>query len=79
MLAQACIHHYIPNRMLKKSASVVLASSKDSTQRGARLTSSFAAAGLDGHFEHPASRSRANIIPKITVGFEHKPSFSAVY
>ena len=48
-------------------------------QRGARLTSSFAAAGLDGHFEHPASRSRANIIPKITVGFEHKPSFSAVY
>jgi hypothetical protein len=31
---------------------------------------------VDGHFEHPASRSCASTIPKITVGFERKLSFS---
>jgi len=41
------------------------------------LASSLAAAALDGHFEHPASRSCADTIPKITVGFEHKLSFPA--
>jgi hypothetical protein len=41
------------------------------------LASSLAAAALDGHFEHPASRSCASTIPEITVGFERKLSFSA--
>jgi len=40
--------------MLKKSASVVLASLSGSTYRGVRLATSLAAALLDGHFEHPA-------------------------
>jgi hypothetical protein len=40
--------------MLKKSASGVLASFRDSTYRSVRLASSLAAALLDGHFEHPA-------------------------
>jgi hypothetical protein len=39
--------------MLKKSASSVLASLRDSTYRSVRLTSSLSAALLDGHFEHP--------------------------
>ena len=41
------------NRMLKKSASGVLASLRDSTYRSVRLASSLAAALLDGLFEHP--------------------------
>jgi hypothetical protein len=61
--------------MLKKSASFVLASLRGSTYRSVRLASSLAAAALDGHFEHPASRSCAIIIRKITVDFEHKLSF----
>jgi hypothetical protein len=40
--------------MLKKSASIVLASLRGSTYRSVRLASSLAAALLDGHFEHPA-------------------------
>jgi hypothetical protein len=40
--------------MLKKSASIVLASLSGSTYRGVRLATSLAAALLDGHFEHPA-------------------------
>jgi hypothetical protein len=63
--------------MLKKSASFVLASLRGSTYRSVRLASSLAAAALDGHFEHPASRSCASTIPEITVGFERKLSFSA--
>jgi hypothetical protein len=43
------------SRMLKKSASFVLASLRDSTYRSVRLTSSLAAALLDGLFEHPAA------------------------
>jgi hypothetical protein len=39
--------------MLKKSASVVLASLRGLTYRSVRLASSLAAASLDGHFEHP--------------------------
>ena len=42
--------------MLKKSASFVLASLRGSTYRSVRLATSLAAAALDGHFEHPASR-----------------------
>jgi hypothetical protein len=39
--------------MLKKSASGVLASLRDSTYRSVRLASSLAAALLDWIFEHP--------------------------
>jgi hypothetical protein len=40
-------------RMLKKSASGVLASLRGSTYRSVRLASSLAAALLDSLFEHP--------------------------
>ena len=40
--------------MLKKTASIVLASLRGSTYRSVRLASSLAAALLDGLFEHPA-------------------------
>ena len=43
------------SRMLKKSASGLLASLRVSTYRSVRLASSLAAALLDGLFEHPAS------------------------
>ena len=43
-----------PSRMLKKSASGVLASLSGSTYQSVRLTSSLAAALLDSLFEHPA-------------------------
>ena len=43
------------SRMLKKSASFVLASLRGSTYRSVRLASSLAVALLDGHFEHPAA------------------------
>jgi len=46
---------YPPNRMLKKSASGILASLRGSTYRSVRLASSLAAALLDGLFEHPAA------------------------
>jgi hypothetical protein len=62
--------------MLKKSASFVLASLRGSTYRSVRLASSLAAAALDGYFEHPANRSCASTIRKITVGAELKLSFS---
>jgi len=39
--------------MLKKSASGVLTSLRDSTYRSVRLASSLAAALLNGLFEHP--------------------------
>jgi len=42
------------SRMLKKSASGVLASLRSSTYRSVRLASSLAAALLDSLFEHPA-------------------------
>jgi hypothetical protein len=45
--------------MLKKSASGVLASLRGSTYRSVRLTSSLAAALLDGLFEHPSGYSGA--------------------
>jgi len=43
------------SRALKKSASGVLASLRDSTYRSVRLASSLAAALLNGLFEQPAS------------------------
>jgi hypothetical protein len=48
------MHECKPNRMLKKSASVVLTSLRSSTYRSVRLASSLAAALLDDLFEHPA-------------------------
>jgi len=42
------------SKMLKKSASGVLASLRGSTYRSVRLASSLAAVLLDGLFEHPA-------------------------
>ena len=47
-------HQQRLSRMLRKSASCVLASLRSSTYRSVRLTSSLAAALLDGLFEHPA-------------------------
>ena len=61
--------------MLKKSASVVLAPLRGSTNRNVRLASSPAGAALDGHFEHPAGRYCASTISQVTVGAEHKLSF----
>src|SRR5437016_12161846 len=46
-----------PSRMLKKSASFVLASLRSSTYRSVRLASSLAAALLNGLFVHPAWHS----------------------
>jgi hypothetical protein len=43
------------DRMLKKSASFVLASLRGSTYRSVRFASSLAAALLDVLFDHPAS------------------------
>ena len=43
------------SRMLKKSASGVLASLRGSTDRSVRLASLLAAALLDSHFEHPGA------------------------
>jgi hypothetical protein len=43
--------------MLKKSASIVLASLKGSTYRSVRLAFSLAAALLDSLFEHPETRT----------------------
>jgi hypothetical protein len=43
--------------MLKKSASIVLASLRGSTYRSVRLASSLAAALLNGLFEHPVRRA----------------------
>ena len=42
--------------MLKKPASIVLASLRGSTYRNVRFASSLAAALLDGHFEHPVDK-----------------------
>ena len=53
--------------MLKKSASGVLASLRDSTYRSVRLASSLAAALLDGHFEHPGVSTPSKPFAKISV------------
>jgi len=47
--------------MLKKTASIVLASLRGSTYRSVRLACSLAAALLDGLFEHPAPRHEGNV------------------
>jgi hypothetical protein len=60
---------FLPSKMLKKSASFVLASLSGSTYRSVRLASSLAAAAPDGLFEHPALCSCPITIRKVTVGF----------
>jgi len=63
--------------MLKKAASFVLGSSKSSTYpRGYASGFDSPAALLDGHFEHPASRSCVITIRKIAVYFEQQLSLS---
>jgi hypothetical protein len=65
---------------LKKPASFVLASFRGSTyDTEYDYASSLAAAALDGHFEHPASRLCASTICKITVGVAYPLSFSAAF
>jgi hypothetical protein len=63
--------------MLKKPASIVLASLRSSTYRSVRLASSLAAALLDDLYEHPA---RGSLIVLDVRGIEFLPwhnSFSA--
>jgi hypothetical protein len=63
--------------MLKKSASGVLTSLRDSTYRSVRLASALAAALLDGLFEHPADYPGTITLRIITTPVAQKPSFSA--
>jgi hypothetical protein len=67
----------IPSRMLKKSASGVLASLRGSTYRSVRVASSLAAALLDSLFEHPEVMLASAPYGKFEPYFRHKPSFSA--
>jgi hypothetical protein len=63
--------------MLKKSASIVLASLRGSTYRSGRLASSLAAALLDSLFEHPDVILMFAPYGKFQPYFRHQPSFSA--
>jgi hypothetical protein len=66
--------------VLKKSASIVLASLRGSTYRSVRLTSSLAAALLDDLFENPASTVASTLYGKMENPEDimvRKPSFSA--
>jgi hypothetical protein len=65
------------DRMLKKSASGVLASLRGSTYRSVRLASSLAAALLDGHFEHPEKFLASAAKGKFQWGCVYQSSFSA--
>jgi len=64
--------------MLKKSASFVLASLRDSTYRSVRLASSLAAAALDGLFEHPEVSETFALSEVCQRCCLSQPSFSAV-
>jgi len=61
--------------MLKKSASIVLASLRGSTYRSVRLASSLAAALLNGLFEHQEVILALAPYGKIQTYFWHQPSF----
>src|SRR3990172_6425224 len=63
------------SRMLKKSASFVLASLRGSTYRSVRLASSLAAALLDDLFEHPAYYSDTITLRLITPTCRTKTEF----
>ncbi len=65
------------SRMLKKSASGVLASLRGSTYRSVRLASSLAAALLDGLFEHPQQLwHKRHFFVRFQRCFIYEPSFS---
>jgi hypothetical protein len=62
--------------MLKKSASVVLASLKGSTYRSVRLAFSLVAASLDSLFEHPEDTLALPSIGNLRPYFWHQLGFS---
>jgi hypothetical protein len=64
------------SRMLKKSASSVLASLRGSTYRSVRLAASLAAALLDGLFEHPEQLWHTRHFMRFQRCFMYEPSFS---
>jgi hypothetical protein len=64
------------NRMLKKSASGVLASLRGSTYRSVRLASSLAAALLDSLFEHPEALFTSAPLCKIPTVYRASAEFS---
>jgi hypothetical protein len=65
-----------PSRMLEKTASIVLASLRDSTYRSVRLASSLAAALLNGLFEHPVLLERQFHMNAFSRCVVYTPSFS---
>ena len=75
--AAALISEQFISRMLKKSASGVLASLRGSTYRSVRLASSLAAALLDSLFEHPEVILALAPIGRFTPYRWHQPSFAA--
>ena len=67
----------LPSRMLKKTASIVLASLRGSTYRRVRLASSLAAALQDGLFEHPVAVEAPMPCEMLLQYFSRTLSFSA--
>ena len=70
-------HHIAYSSMLKKTASIVLASLRGSTYRSVRLASSLAEALLNGLFEHPVLLERQFHMNAFSRCVVYKPSFSA--
>ena len=64
------------NRMVKMSASFVLASFRSQRTPGVRLDSSLAAASLDGHFDHSARSRRVLSDSALFEMFEGPTTFS---
>ena len=64
------------SRMLKKAASGVLASLRDSTYRSVRLVLSLVAALPDSLFEHPAVMLASTPYGTLEPNCWHQPSFS---
>jgi hypothetical protein len=69
------LDHVSYSRMLKKSASGVLASLRGSTYRSVRLASSLAAALLDSLFEHPEVFPALTPYGQLQPYCWHQPSF----
>jgi hypothetical protein len=69
-----------PNRLLIKSASIVLAALRGSTYRSVRLASSLAAALLDSLSEQPATSERAWVsiyLSSLAQATDHRSTESA--
>ncbi len=69
-----------PNRLLIKSASIVLAALRGSTYRSVRLASTLAAALLDGLSEQPATSERAWVsmcLSSLAQATDHRSTESA--